>query len=245
MTTEFDVPSGRTLPVDTIRIGLSLAPHPFEADHRAAIDRNWELEIARNPSIFDGEVVLLSGLRLTGAVLAGTAHVVRFRTFLYWRSRRPVPDVAHVFAHAMPVSGDGALIAIRMGPHTVNAGRVYFAAGSFEPQDFHDGLVDLPYNMRREVLEETGLDLAATRCDRRYVLHASETGTVLARRYHFDAPAAELAEAITRFVAAEPDPEIVGPVVIRSGDDLPDGLMAHVKPLLDWHFSGCAASWVT
>lgn len=241
--TEFDVPSGRTLRVDTVRISLSPAAHPFEADQRAAIDRNWETEIARNPSLYDGEVVLLSGLKLAGTTLAGTAHVVRFRTFLYWHRRRPVPRVAHVFAHAMPVSGDGALIAIRMGPQTVNAGRVYFAAGSFEPQDFRDGLVDLPGNMRREVLEETGLDLAGIRCDRRYVLHASEAGTVLARRYHFDAPAAELAEAIARFVAAEPDPEIVGPVVIRSGDDLPDGMMAHMRPLIDWHFRGCAASW--
>ena len=54
------------------------------------------------------------------------------------------------------------------------AGRVYFAAGSFEPVDFRDGLVDVDFNMIREVREETGLDLsgasaasATTRCRRR------------------------------------------------------------------------------
>ena len=57
-------------------------------------------------------------------------------------------------------------MAIRMAAHTVNAGRVYFAAGSFEPSDFRDGLVDADGNMVREVREETGLDIAGARARR-------------------------------------------------------------------------------
>ena len=63
----------------------------------------------------------------------------------------------------MLVTKDNALIAIRMAAHTVNAGRVYFAAGSFEPEDFPDGRVDAHGNMVREVTEETGLDISGVR----------------------------------------------------------------------------------
>ena len=56
-----------------------------------------------------------------------------------------------------------ALVAIRMGAHTVNAGKVYFAAGSFEPEDFPDGVVDAHGNMAREVLAMVKLEGMETR----------------------------------------------------------------------------------
>ena len=47
---------------------------------------------------------------------------------------------------------DGALLAIRMGANTVNPGSVYFAAGSFEPVDFPNGVKPISeHNMAREV----------------------------------------------------------------------------------------------
>ena len=121
-------------------------------------------------------------------------------------------------------------------PHTVNAGKVYFAAGSFEPEDFPGGKVDLHFNMAREVLEETGLDIGSARRDTGCHALATEGGTVIFRRYFLDADADEIAGRIRDFVAAEPSPEISEPVVIRGVDDLPDGLMSHMKRLIDWHF---------
>ena len=136
----------------------------------------------------------------------------------------------------MLVTSDNALIAIRMGAHTVNAGRVYFAAGSFEPEDFPDGVVDPHGNMAREVREETGLDISgARRGDRHYAL-STERGTVIFRRYFLDADADEIASRIRDFVAGEAEPEIEEPVVIRSARDLPDGLMPHMPPMIEWHF---------
>ncbi|RUU07780.1 hypothetical protein EOD10_30810, partial [Mesorhizobium sp. M7A.T.Ca.TU.009.01.3.2] len=140
-------------------------------------------------------------------------------------------------AHAMLVAGDNALVAIRMGPHTVNAGRVYFAAGSFEPIDFRDGLVDVDFNMIREVREETGLDLSGAERGKRYHAMSTSSGTVIFRRYHAAAPADEIARRISAFVATETEPEIEGPVIIRHAADLPDGLSPHMKPLIEWHFA--------
>lgn len=233
-----DLPNGVILPVDAVDVRLDAAPHPFETANIAAIEDNWRREIAANPALFDGTVVLLSELAYRGERLVGLCHAVRYATFLYWRGCREVPGAGHAFAHAVLVSGDNALVAIRMGPHTVNAGKVYFAAGSFEPGDFRDGLVDVDANMMREAQEETGLDLSAAVRGQRYHVLSTQSGTVVFRRYRMAAPADELACRISAFVAAEEDPEIVGPVVIRHAGDLPEGLSGHMKPLIEWHFSG-------
>jgi hypothetical protein len=60
---------------------------------------------------------------------------------------------------------------------------------------------------------------------------------VIFRRYHETGSADEIAQRISAFVAAEAEPEIEAPVIIRNADDLPDGLMPHMKPLIEWHFA--------
>ncbi|TPM38610.1 hypothetical protein [Mesorhizobium sp. B2-3-4] len=233
----FDLPRNVILPVDAIDVRLDPGPHPFAVDNAEAIAVNWRHEIAANPALFDGTVVLLSQLAYRDRSLIGRCHAVNYSTFMLWRKRRENSGAEHVYGHAVLVAGDNALVAIRMGPRTVNAGRVYFAAGSFEPADFRDGLVDVDFNMIREVREETGLDLSDARRGVRWHALSSASGTVIFRRYHVDAPADEIARRIAAFVATEADPEIEGPVIIRHAGDLPDGLSPHMKPLVEWHFA--------
>jgi 8-oxo-dGTP pyrophosphatase MutT (NUDIX family) len=235
----FELPHGVILPVDKIDVVLDPAPHPFERGRAEAIAENWRHEIAEKPALFDGTVVLLSEFGYDGGRLFGRCHAVRYSTFMYWRKDR-IGTAAHAFAHPMLVTKDNSLIAIRMAAHTVNAGRVYFAAGSFEPEDFPEGVVDAHGNMVREVLEETGLDISNTRRGERHYALATTRGTVIFRRYFLDADADEVASRIRDFVAGEAEPEIEEPVIIRSAHDLPDGLMPHMKPMIDWHFSRSA-----
>lgn len=233
----FDLPRNVILPVDAIDVRLDAAPHPFAVDNLAAIAENWQSEIEANPALFDGTVVLLSELAYRDRSLIGRCHAVNYSTFMLWRKRRENSGAEHAYAHAVLVAGDNALVAIRMGPRTVNPGRVYFAAGSFEPIDFRDGLVDVDFNMMREVREETGLNLSNARRGVRWHALSTASGTVIFRRYHVDAPADEIARRISAFVATEANPEIEGPVIIRHAGDLPDGLSPHMKPLIEWHFA--------
>ncbi|MER9165224.1 hypothetical protein [Mesorhizobium sp. M0715] len=233
----FDLPRNVILPVDDIDVRLDPGPHPFARDNAEAIAENWQHEIAANPALFDGMVVLLSQLAYRDSRLVGRCHAVNYSTFMLWRKRRENSGAEHAYAHAMLVAGDNALVAIRMGPHTVSAGRVYFAAGSFEPVDFRDGLVDVDFNMIREVREETGLDLSGAERGKRYHAMSTSSGTVIFRRYHATASADEIARRISAFVATETDPEIDGPVIIRHAADLPVGLSPHMKPLIEWHFA--------
>ncbi|RWA65694.1 hypothetical protein [Mesorhizobium sp.] len=234
----FDLPRNVILPVDKVDVRLDPGPHPFERDNVEAIAENWRREMGANPALFDGTVVLLSALAYRDGGLVGCCHAVKYSTFMLWRKKREASGAEHAYAHAMLVAGDNALVAIRMGAHTVNAGRVYFAAGSFEPIDFRDGLVDVDFNMIREVREETAIDLSGAERGRHYHALSTPSGTVIFRRYRVSEPADEIARRISAFVATEAEPEIEAPVVIRDATDLPDGLMGHMKPLIEWHFAG-------
>jgi 8-oxo-dGTP pyrophosphatase MutT (NUDIX family) len=92
--------------------------------------------------------------------------------------------------------------------------------------------------MIREVGEETGLDISGAARGERYHAMSTNSGTVIFRRYRETASADEIAERISAFVATEVQPEIEGPVIIRDAADLPEGLMGHMKPLIEWHFAG-------
>jgi 8-oxo-dGTP pyrophosphatase MutT (NUDIX family) len=235
----FDLPRGRLFEVARAELSVEDAPHPYETANSRAIDENWRREQTANPALFDGRILLFSRLVWRDGLLSGICHAARYASFMHWRQER-APEAEHLFAHAMPVSRDGALIAIRMGGHTVNAGRIYFAAGSFEPEDVREGAIDVALNMRREVAEETGLDLASCACDETYHAYSHERATVIVRRYFLAETADAIAARIRAFVAADPAPEVEAPVVIRAASDLPDGLMPHMRPLIEWHFNGKA-----
>ena len=232
----FDLPRDEILPVKAIDVVLDPAPHPFEIEHADAIEANWQIEHAANPALFDGRMVLLSELRYEAQKLSGRCHEVRFATMLHWRKNRVAANVEHCFAHAALVSKDNALVAIRMGKHTANAGKIYFAAGSFERQDFVDGRADPVGNMRRELREETGLDLDTFLSEAGYHFLSRNRMTVMVRRYWMDENADDIADRIRDHVLADPDPEIDGPVVIRSADDLPAGVLPHMEAIIAWHF---------
>lgn len=232
----FDLPRETILPVYNVDVVLDPAPHPFETANMAPIDANWVEEHAANPALFDGQMALLSKLAYRDRQLQGVCHSVRYATFLYWRKILPRSDAEHSFAYAMPVTSDGALIAARMGRRTANPGRIYFAAGSFELQDFSDGRVDVDRNAAREVAEEIGLDLGGLERDPHYHAWSGRSGTVIFRRYHVPMTADEADAAIRVFVAQETEPEIEEPVIIRSAADLPEELSEHMPPLIAWHF---------
>jgi 8-oxo-dGTP pyrophosphatase MutT (NUDIX family) len=238
---EFDIPREAMLPVEHIDVALDPGPHPFETANLAAIDLNWERELNANPALFDGRVSLAARLGYRNRRLEGSTHLVRFATFMYWRKLRPAPGAGHCFAYTMLVTSDGALVAIRMGPRTANPGRVYFASGSFEREDFPLGRLDVDLNMAREVREETGIDISGLPRDPVCHIWSTAAATAIVRRYRLPLTAIEAEASIRAFVSREEDPEIEGPVVIRSVDDLPPQAGLYMRDLAGWHFGDSEA----
>ncbi|MBL0374370.1 NUDIX hydrolase [Rhizobium sp. KVB221] len=230
-------PEGVIFEPGAIRLAVLDGEHPWHCSRRTEVAENWAREIDANPHLYDGQMVFQRQLSFSNGALEGRAHMIPFSAFLHWRKQRQGPDAYHLFGLPVVMSSDGALIAIRMGAHTANPGRVYCAAGSMDRHDVVDGLCDLDGNMRREVLEETGLDLAAAVAGAGYhALHALNTVCVF-RVFRFPATAASMLEIIAAHVAADPQPEITGAVAIRDADPAAYDYAYFMPPILRWLFN--------
>lgn len=208
----------QVFPVQSVDLAVRAGDHPF---HLAESDRaaeNWRGEIAANPALFDGRMVFFDRVRLADGALSAEGHLMPFSSFMWWRKQIAPPCGVHIFGWAIPVSSDGAIIAIRMGQQTANPGLVYCAAGSLDANDIVDSNCDLSGNLRREVLEETGLDLAEAKPQSGwYGLHRDRRIT-LYRYFRFERTAEELLSAIRQHMAVDHEKEIEAAVVIRSAD---------------------------
>ena len=229
-------PEKTVFPVPTIDLRILPGDHPFHIANAAVAVENWKLEIAAKPELFDGKMVFQHQLALTPDGIEGRGHIIPFSTFMWWRRQEDRLGGIHLFAFGIMVSSDGAIIAVRMGDHTANAGQVYCAAGSLDLDDIFGGRCDIESNMRREVLEETGIDLADAKPDTGY--HASRfrrTITVF-RLYRFPLTADEMIAQIAAHMLVAEDKEIAGAVAIRSADHSAYPYNVAMLPIIDWYF---------
>lgn len=193
-------------------IEMQVAPgrHRLEEVAGPEIAENWAAEVAANPSLFNGEVLLPEEMVLQDGVIRGTARATGFATTMWWRKQISPPCGLFLNASAVPISADGLPIAIRMAPHTANAGKVYFATGSLDLSDMRDdGTCDVLGSMTREVLEETGLDLdrEARAEDRLYAVHFARRFFVF-RFFHLSETAEAICRRVEQHMLGEAEPEI-------------------------------------
>jgi 8-oxo-dGTP pyrophosphatase MutT (NUDIX family) len=228
-------PEGEVFSVRSLDLRVREEPHPWYEENRAAIAANWEHEVAANPKLFDGRMVFQHRVAFRDGHIAGHAHLVPFSAFLYWRKTRPAGGT-HLFSMPFVISADDALVAIRMAETTANPGRVYCPAGSIEPQDVIDGRCDVDFNMRREVLEETGLDLGEAEADPGYFGTQAINTVMIFRLFRFPLPADEIIARIARHIADDPEPEISEALAIRDADPDAHDYTYHMRPALKWLF---------
>ncbi|MCG5486369.1 MAG: NUDIX hydrolase [Sinorhizobium meliloti] len=227
---------GTIFPVSEIDIEVSPEPHPF---HLAEADRareSWQREIAANPHLFDGRMVLQRSVRITDGRISARAHIVPYSTFLWWRKTRAA-GASHIFGMPMLVSSDGALIAIRMGAHTANPGRVYSPGGSLEPEDIIDGRCDVARNIAREVMEETGISLSEAIAEPGWHAIRMDGTLTVFRVFRLAATAEEILARVAAHVAADPHPEIDEAVAIRGPEPTAHNYPPFIPPILEWLFA--------
>ena len=195
-------------------------PPAFVAAQEIMIKDHWSRSVAAKPALFDGTVLIAEGLTVDGGRLAATLRPIPFSAFLAWRDwGYPVKGLTHLSAAAAIVSADGAVLLGTMGAHTANAGRTYLVGGTPDLTDVAaDGTVDLVATAARELAEETGLSATGSLTDTLIVRDPPRAVVVAVHRC---AVAAEdLALAIRRFLAADPEPELSDVVVVRAVADL-------------------------
>ena len=225
-------------PVADLDLVVSCEPHPLVISHGAEIRANWEAEVAANPALYDGRMVLQHRIEIALGSVRAVGHLVPFSTLLYWRKAKPPGGAAHLFAVPALMSSDNALIAIRMGEHTANPGKVYSPGGSLEGEDIVEGRCDPDRNMAREVVEETGIALSeAESVSGFHALHADGYVTLF-RVYRFGQDAETLLARIAAHVAGEAEPEIAGAIAIRDADPVRYPYAHFMPAMLAWLFEG-------
>ena len=108
-----------------------------------------------------------------------------------------------------------------MGSHTANAGKVYFPAGTPEPDDvLADGTVDLAGSVLRELEEETGLRPEEVDATDKWDVVLAGGRTAMMREVRVPMTAEALRDRTRSFIAGEARPELADVRIVRGPEDI-------------------------
>ncbi|MCO6185734.1 NUDIX hydrolase [Rhizobium sp. L1K21] len=224
-------PQGVVVSISELQINLSDAPHPVAQHFPDEIEACWKGESKANPALYDGIVLLAGNVIYSHGRLNIDVHRTRFATLLWWRRNFYRTPYVHMFCMAVPMTVEGKLVAIKMAAHTANPGRIYCAAGTLDEGDLDGRTVDYDANMRRELKEETGLEIAGVHGLQ--ALH--ENGRlVIFRAVELGLTVTEAEARIRMHMAVDHEKEIEGPVFVENGKSLPENFASFMGPIINW-----------
>lgn len=205
------------------RAHISFAPWtwPFAVAARDKIDDYFATLQRERPGVWNGRVLMLNRREISEQALHGTCFEADFASFCAWREWQwPDTGVANIFAAAAVLSADGAYLVGEMASDTAAAGKLYFPCGTPEPADLDaNGVLDLEGNVRRELLEETGLDAAEFIAEPGWSLVRDGGYIALLKTLKARQSARELHDRVMRYLESEHHPELAGIRMLRSPAD--------------------------
>ncbi|MCC6776331.1 MAG: NUDIX hydrolase [Hyphomicrobiales bacterium] len=205
------------------RLDLSFAPRPwaFAQENRTAIDRHFAGLQRHKPALWNGRILLLSEHMVEADVFRGGYFETDYASFVAWRDWGfPDATVRNCFSLGALRAADGAFLLGVMGAHTLNAGKVYFPAGTPEPGDLDGTTVDLAGSIRREITEETGLLPDAYRAAPGWYCVPGPTHVAQFKILHVEESASALRARILANLAREAQPELADIRIVRGAADL-------------------------
>lgn len=230
--------SGGWTITDVARIAARLEAHDWSFSHqrRADIDAHWARTKAGKPRIFNGKVLLQHACEFSGEVFHARYFETDYADFIAWiHFGYPPPPMRNGFAMAALRANDGAYLLGVMSEHTVNAGRIYFAAGTPDREDVRpDGSIDLEGSAERELIEETGLKADEIAMGEGWTVVLDKVSAACIRPARIDLPGEEARRLILSRIAGEPHPELSDIHLVRSPADLlPDRIPRYVLRYLE------------
>lgn len=208
------------------RVDARVEPYEwsFISERSGEIAAHWQKLTADKPAMFNGRVLL----QHRAAIEAGVFHAGYFATdyaaLLAWRDfGLPPPAIRNGFGMAALRAADGAFLLGRMGEHTANAGKVYFAAGTPDHEDIlPDGSLDLAGSVTRELCEETGLSLNEIVVEESWDAVIVPGRVAFMRPVRIDLPAEAARALMLERIASQEEPELSDMVIVRNLADCSD-----------------------
>ncbi|NOJ43583.1 NUDIX hydrolase [Bradyrhizobium australiense] len=220
--------------VSTLDLTVEAWAWPFADARRADIDAHFADRQRERPALWNGRVLLGRSPVFAGDCFSASYFETDFASFLAWRDWGfPDASVFNGFGMGALLCADGAFVLGEMGPHTANAGRIYFPSGTPDLDDIRDGTVDISGSVVRELEEETGL--APGEYEREAHWYCVYTGPALAmiRVLRVDMPGDALRDRIERNLAAQREPELSAIHLVRSARDLNSAMPRFVTAFIE------------
>jgi 8-oxo-dGTP pyrophosphatase MutT (NUDIX family) len=184
-------------------------------------------------------VLLMHHQVIEDGVLRGQFLETDYASFAAWRDwGRPAAGVRDCFSAGAILTADGAFLLGVMGPHTFNAGKIYFPCGTPDPNDIVDGKVDVDLNVRRELKEETSLDVTEFEAEAGWTVVVEGPLIAVIKVLRSDKTAAALRERILAYLASEKRPELADIRIVRGPGDNDPAMPRFVTAFLASRFSG-------
>jgi len=208
--------------VDRLEFALGQWKWPFAERRRDEIAAHFAMLCAEKPALWNGRVLMIekSSYSLSNNTLRGRFFEISFADLVAWRDwGYPGDDVINGFAMGAIRAADGAYLLGVMGAASVNAGHIYFPAGTPDRNDIVGETVNLAGSVAREVEEETGLRLEDF--EPAVAWTAVKIGPSLALMRHLQARenADVLRARILANLERQKDPELADIRIVRSPDD--------------------------
>src|ERR1700723_112869 len=223
------------------QLDLSVQPWawPFANERRADIEAHFALKCREKPQLWNGRGLLGRHPVFGGDCLRAGYFETDFASFLAWRDWGfPDTGVFNGFGMGAVKSSDGAFLLGEMGSHTANAGRIYFPAGTPDPDDVRDGRIDLAGSIVREAAEETGLDAADYTMDTHWSCVFARPSIAMIRILRVELAGGGLKARVEAHLARETQPELRAVHLVRSRSDVVPVMPRFVSAFLEAQFSG-------
>jgi hypothetical protein len=223
------------IPIDRVEIALEPWSWEFAVKRREEIERHFADRQRERPAIWNGRVILLNRYEIEGGLLRGASFETDFASFLAWRDWGcPDATVFNVFSVAALQAADGAYLVGEMADSTASAGQLYFPCGTPDPKDISaKRTLDLARSVSRELLEETGIDIATLAAEPGWCLVRDGGFIAVLKRLTAPQSAEALRSRIMRFLANERQPEFSDLHIVRGSGDLDPRMPAFVVAFLE------------
>jgi 8-oxo-dGTP pyrophosphatase MutT (NUDIX family) len=220
--------------VTTLDLKLEPFAWPFAHERRAEIDAHFAARQREKPKIWNGRVLLARKPVFEDRRFATSYFETDFASFLAWRDWGfPDKHVFNGFGMGALRCADGAFVMGEMAGHTANAGRVYFPAGTPDPDDIDGGTVDIVGSVAREVEEETGLTPADYQAGAHWDCVVASASVAMIRILHAGISGEAMRRRIEGNLARQSEPELSAIHLVRGTPDLTAAMPRFVTAFIE------------